>query len=256
MAFDLSGTLSKLAGRDTADDTVDDTTGTMSEIARRQIMARINSLKAERSGGDNFSAFAAGLLQPTKTGSFGESLGYGLAELNKSDAASKTARDAREDLMLKYQLALADDEATASTAAAAAQVKAAAAPRAPTAADKANYPGITDWSNIQVVGGKLERVTAPPAVPKEEGPTQAKLVGAILQKIINKERITPEEQKVLDFVTASETPTGFVKTPTGLQVVPGFVEGQGRLADARRPPPKAPPPQPDNPAILLQQGKL
>ena len=194
-------------------------------------------------------------MQPTKTGSFGESLGYGLAEMNKSDAASKEARDAREDLMLKYQLALADDEATAATAAAAAQVKAAAAPRAPTAADKANYPGITDWSNIQVVSGKLERVTAPPAVPKDE-PTQAKLVGVILQKIINGEPITPEEQKVLDFVTASGTPTGFVRTPTGLQVVPGFVEGQGRLADARRAPPKAPPPQPDNPAILLREGKL
>ena len=264
MPFDLTGTLSKLAGRDTADDTVDNTvddtvdegTGTMSQMARKQIMARINSLKAERSGGDNFSAFAAGLLQPTKTGSFGESLGYGLTEMNKSDAASRAARDAREDLMLKYQLALADDEAAASTATAAAQAKAAAAPRAPNDADKAKYPGITDWSNIQVIGGKLERVTSPPAVPKDE-PTQAKLVGAILQKIINKETITPEEQKVLDFVTASGTPTGFVKTPTGrLQVDPGYVAGQGRLTDARRPPPKVAPPQPDNPAILLQQGKL
>ena len=121
MPFDLTGTLSKLAGRDTADDTVDNTvddtvdegTGTMSQMARKQIMARINSLKAERSGGDNFSAFAAGLLRPTQTGSFGESLGYGLTELNKSEAASKEARSAREDLMLKYQLALADDEAKA-----------------------------------------------------------------------------------------------------------------------------------------------
>lgn len=160
MPFDLTGTLSKLAGRDTADDTVDNTvddtvddgTGTMSQMARKQIMARINSLKAERSGGDNFSAFAAGLLQPTKTGSFGESLGYGLTELNKSEAASKTARDAREDLMLKYQLALADDEAKAAAAAA----KLAKGPAGLTASDEARLRrGLArqmhpDWTDAQL----------------------------------------------------------------------------------------------------------
>jgi hypothetical protein len=58
--------------------------------------------------------------------------------------------------MLKYQLALADDEATAATAAAAAQVKAAAAPRAVTEADIAKFGDSISSKTHIMVGGKPE----------------------------------------------------------------------------------------------------
>jgi hypothetical protein len=224
---------------------------------RQQLQQQIDRLKADRGDkADMFLAFASGLGRPTKTGSFGESIGYATEALAKQSAESAKARDARRDMLMKYGIDLATLDVEEQKNVLAAGAKAGTAPRPVTEADIAKFGKTISAATHYMSDGKPVLIPTPTPVPKDE-PTQTKLVGAILQKIIDKQPITPEEQKVLDFVTASGTPTGFVKTPAGrLQVDPGYVAGQGRLTDARRAPPKAAPPQPDNPAILLREGKL
>lgn len=72
------------------------------------LQQQIERLRNERpSKTDEFLAFASGLGRPTKTGSFGESLGYANEALAKQSAESAKARAARQEMMLKYGIDLA-----------------------------------------------------------------------------------------------------------------------------------------------------
>ena len=113
------GLRSNLSGgtSDTADtaDTADTEAAPLTQTARQMIQARISRLKNDRGSGDKWLSFAAAMAQPTKTGSFGESLGYGAEALAKSSEAEAKARSEREDLMLKYQLELEKQKPTPDT---------------------------------------------------------------------------------------------------------------------------------------------
>lgn len=75
---------------------------------RQQLQQQIDRLKADRGDkADMFLAFASGLGRPTKTGSFGESIGYATEALAKQSAESAKARDARRDMLMKYGIDLA-----------------------------------------------------------------------------------------------------------------------------------------------------
>jgi hypothetical protein len=72
------------------------------------LQQQIERLRNERPNrADEFLAFASGLGRPTKTGSFGESLGYANEALAKQSAESAKARAARQEMMLKYGIDLA-----------------------------------------------------------------------------------------------------------------------------------------------------
>jgi len=121
------GLLSNLFGG--TSDTPEDT-GPLPQTAAQMIQARLKQLQADRRGNanDKWLAFAAAMSQPTKTGSFGESLGYGAAALANAGAEERKARAEREDLTLKYQLEQEKLDADAAEATAkAATAKAAAA---------------------------------------------------------------------------------------------------------------------------------
>jgi hypothetical protein len=75
---------------------------------KAQLQQQIDRLKNDRgSKVDEFLAFTSGLSRPTKTGSFGESLGYATDALAKESAERAKARAERKDMMLKYGIDLA-----------------------------------------------------------------------------------------------------------------------------------------------------
>ena len=78
--------------------------GQMKQLLQQQI-ERLRNERPNRA--DEFLAFASGLGRPTKTGSFGESLGYANEALAKQSAESAKARAARQEMMLKYGIDLA-----------------------------------------------------------------------------------------------------------------------------------------------------
>ena len=227
--------------------------GGLKQLLQQQLMQeQTERLRESRSSrADEFLAFASGLGRPTKTGSFGESLGYANEALARQSAESAKLRAAQRKIMLEYGVDIATLGIEEQKGRIDTQAKAADAPRPVTAADTAKFgPKVTPETHY-MSGNKPVLI---PVAEKETAPTMTALVGVILQKIIDKVSLTPEEQKVLDYSQASGTPPGYTVTPTGrLRVDPGFVKGTGQLREAGRPPPKAPPPSPNNPAYKYRK---
>ena len=98
----IKGTLSSVFGSDKDPEVVaTPASGTGAVDYRPLIQAQIDRLKNDRGDkADMFLAFASGLGRPTKTGSFGESIGYATEALAKQSAESAKARDARRDMLL------------------------------------------------------------------------------------------------------------------------------------------------------------
>ena len=83
--------------------------GGLTQLLQQQlIQEQTERLRESRSSrADEFLAFASGLGRPTKTGSFGESLGYANEALAKQSAESAKLRAAQRKIMLEYGVDLA-----------------------------------------------------------------------------------------------------------------------------------------------------
>ena len=120
--------------------------GGLKQLLQQQlIQEQTERLRESRSSrADEFLAFASGLGRPTKTGSFGESLGYANEALAKQSAESAKLRAAQRKIMLEYGIDLATLGVEEQKGRIGAQAKAAAAPRPVTAADTAKFgPEVT-----------------------------------------------------------------------------------------------------------------
>lgn len=191
-----------------------------------------------------WGALSEGLAQPkTQPGISGTlaNISSGLSEYRKGKAAFDEAQadklmayrlkelelggsQAKSEFDLKYKLATL----------AAAQ---AAAPRPMTQADTKAYPGLNP-AEYMFVGGRPVLIPSPRAAPQT---STDDLKSTLLQVLLDGGTLTPEQQKVLDYLRAGQIPVGFTvgEGGVGLKLDPGYLVGQGRLADARRAPPKA-----------------
>jgi hypothetical protein len=206
-----------------------------------------------------FGALGAGLSQPkTQPGIAGTlaNLNAGLQAYDQQKAAFDRAQ---ADKLLEYKLKALELQARAGDlkakrtlalatlaarqeAAKAAQQK---APRPVTPEDEARYPGVSAKTHM-MVGEKPELIP----VPKSDARTPEQIKAALLERLLSGEKLTPQEQQALTYLNS--VPAGYTPAPGGGVVVdPNYVAGQGKIAAARRAPPKAAP-RADNPASKYQ----
>lgn len=129
--------------------------GGLKQLLQQQlIQEQTERLRESRSSrADEFLAFASGLGRPTKTGSFGESLGYANEALARQSAESAKLRAAQRKIMLEYGVDIATLGIEEQKGRLDAQAKTAAAPRPVTAEDIARFgKSISADTHIMVDG--------------------------------------------------------------------------------------------------------
>ena len=178
---------------------------------KQQLQRRIDALKEDRGGGklDEFLAFTSGLARPTKTGSFGESLGYATDALSKQSAESAKAKQARQDMLMKYGIDLATLDVEQQKNVLSSQAKTAATKARETAASaKALEGGWVPGGQVEVGGKTYVTLMA------TKGPDRGRAI-----------RVLPEEVSAYTSVAAQAAPAQATPAATQAPSSPTEVTG-------------------------------